>query len=249
MRYFTTIILVLAYCSLLAQTNVFTQKAIITPENIDSFIVFDKIFEKNETKPADQNKPSFEFRNGTRKILFIAGHATAHKREGNVKPADGGTGALALMLNKMLNVPVLYTTFLSESDPNFEDNNVFKDTLAKILTKIKPIFVIDLHASKSSRPYDIDFGTMNGISFLGRKDLLNKLKSNLKNEGLINQSGDFFSASENKTITKFVRKKNVPCIQLEINGNWLSADKSDLNAQRTAQLLQALFRFTNTTVN
>ena len=244
MRYFHTLLVTFFSFAIHAQ-NVFIQKAIVTVENIDSFIVFDKIFEKNETRPAPPNKASFEFKNGTRKILFIAGHATAHRREGDVKSADAGTGALALMLNKLLNVPVLYTTFLSESDPNFEDNNAFKDSLAKIVLKLKPIFVIDLHTSNASRPYEVDFGTMNGISFLKRKDLLDKLKVIFKNEGFINQSQDFFSASENKTITKFLHKRNVPCIQLEINANSLTADKGNLQAQRTAQLLQALIRFVN----
>ena len=246
MRYFHKFLAALI-CIALMSPNAFPQKAIITPENIDSMIVFERRFVKNENKPAPPDSSSFEFRSGTRKILFVAGHATAQKREGKTKPADGGTGSLAVELNKLLNVPVLYTVFLSESDPNFEDNNAFKDSLAKIISKLKPIIVIDLHASNTSRPYDVDFGTMKGISFLKRKDLLAKLKTVMKDEGLINQSQDFFSASKNQTITKFVHGRNIPCIQLEINGNWLQPEKGNLNAQKTAQLLQALFRFVNTT--
>ena len=246
MRYYLTVMAMLLCFAVYSQTS--TLKAIITPANIDSFISFDKVFVKNETKPAPADSASFEFKNGTRKILFIAGHATAHIRNGNTKSADNGTGALAVSLNKLLNAPVLYTTYLSESDPNFEDDNAFKDTLAKIVAKLKPIFVIDLHTSNSSRPYEIDFGTMDGISFLKRKDLLAKLKDIFKNEGLINQSQDFFSASENKTITRFLHDKNIPCIQLEINNNNLTPDKGNEQSQRTAQLLQALYRFVNTTV-
>jgi hypothetical protein len=248
MRSSIALLFVLAQNALQAQP-VGTQKAIVTPANIDSVILFEKTFSDHETTPAPPGKKSFEFIKGTRKILFVAGHATAHIREGKVKQADGGTGSLAVELNKLLNVSVLYSTFLSASDPNFEDNNEFKDTLAKIITKFKPIFVIDLHGSDPSRPYDIDFGTLKGISFLNRNDILNRLKNQLRNEGLINQSQDFFSASENNTITKFVRKKNVPCVQLEINKNWISAGAGNPFAQKTAQLLQALIRFTNATVN
>lgn len=248
MRYLTTLLFTLTHCALLAQTTIFTQKAIVTPTEIDSIILFEKVFVKNETTPAPGNTKSFEFKNGTRKILFISGHATAHIREGKIKQADGGTGSLAVELNKLLNVPVLYSTFLSQSDPNFSDDNEFKDTLAKIVAKLKPIFVIDLHGSNPFRPYDIDFGTMNGISFLKRKDLLNRLKILLQNEGLINQSQDFFSAKENQTITKFLHKRNIPCVQLEINANYISANKGSLNAQKTAQLLQALIRFTQVTI-
>ncbi len=245
MRYYLTVMAMLLCIAIYSQTS--TLKAIITPTNIDSFISFNKTFEQNENKPPPADSASFVFKNGTRKILFIAGHATNHKRNGDTKSADGGTGALAVSLNKLLNVPVLYTTYLSESDPNFEDDNAFKDTLAKIVAKIKPIFVIDLHTSNASRPYEIDFGTLNGKSFLKRKDLLAKLKTIFNNEGLNNQSQDFFSASENKTITRFLHDRNIPCIQLEINFNNLSPDKGNLQAQRTAQLLQSLYRFVNTT--
>ena len=243
MRYYLSLIGII--CCAVSQAQ---QKAIITPANIDSFISFDKNFVLNESTPAPPGKASFEFKTGTRKILFVAGHATAHMRNDQKKSADNGTGALAVSLNKLLNTPVLYTTFLSDSDPNFEDNNAFKDTLAKIVAKLKPIFVIDLHTSDPSRPYEIDFGTLDGISFRNRKDLFEKLKSIFKNEGLTNQSKDFFSAKENKTITKFLHGKNVPCIQLEINANNLNPEKGNLQAQRTAQLLQALTRFVNTSV-
>ena len=243
MRYYLSFIGML--CCFISQAQ---QKAIVTPANIDSFISFDKSFVLNESKQAPPGKASFEFKPGTRKILFVAGHATAHMRNGQQKSADNGTGALAVSLNKLANVPVLYTTFLSDSDPNFEDNNAFKDTLAKIVAKLKPIFVIDLHTSDPSHPYEIDFGTLDGISFRNRKDLFEKLKNIFKNEGLTNQSKDFFSAKENKTITKFLHSKNVPCIQLEINANNLNPEKGNLQAQRTAQLLQALIRFVNTSV-
>lgn len=249
MRHFLTIFMIMACWDLCAQPTPITPKAKVIPEHIDSIIFFEKKLAENYTTPAPPNKKSFDFKGGNKKILFIAGHATAHKRQGETKPADAGTGSMAIELNKLLKVPVLYTTYLSPSDPNFEDNNEFKDSLAKILIKIKPVFVIDLHGSNSFRPYDIDFGTMNGKSFLTRKDLFNNLKNVLKNEGLINQSQDFFSAAQNQTITKFVHGKGIPCIQLEINSNYISAKDGDLFGQKTAQLLQALIRFVDSLPN
>ncbi|MBC7827984.1 MAG: ketol-acid reductoisomerase [Chitinophagaceae bacterium] len=226
-----------------AQPNPLPPKARVVPDNVDSIIRFEKKFSENGSTPAPVNTKSFEFKTGNKKILFIAGHATAHIREGKIKPADAGTGSIVIELNKLLKVPVLYTSFLSPSDPNFEDQNEFKDSLAKIIAKIKPVIVIDLHGSNSFRPYDVDFGTMNGKSYLNRKDLFNALKMALKNEGLINQSQDFFSAEQNQTITKFVSRKGIPCIQLEVNSNYISAKDGDLFGQKTAQLLQALMRF------
>ena len=77
------------------------QKAIVTPDDIDSIILFEKKFAKNDSTPAPINTKSFEFKKGTRKILFVAGHATAHIREGKIKQPDAGTGSLAVELNKL----------------------------------------------------------------------------------------------------------------------------------------------------
>ena len=243
MRHFLISFIFLLGREINAQPVPVTPKATVTPEPIDSIISLEKTFSKNDSTPAPPNKKFFDFKSGNKKILFIAGHATAHIREGKIKPADDGTGSIAIELNRLLNVPVMYTTFLSPSDPNFVDANEFKDSLAKILVKINPIFVIDLHGSDAFRPYDIDYGTMNGKSFLTRKDILNNLKVALKNEGLINQSQDFFAAAQNQTITKFVSNRGFPCVQLEINSNYISAKDGDLFGQKTAQLLQALLRF------
>ena len=164
-----------------------------------------------------------------------------------MKQADGGTGSVAIELNKLSNVPILYTTYCSPSDPNYYDSNEFKDTLAKFLTELKPILVLDLHGSHPFRPYDIDFGTMNGKSYLTRKDFLDSLKIAFINEGLINQSQDYYSAEKNQTITKFISGRGIPCIQLEINSNYLSANLGNIYGQKTAQLLQALLRFISET--
>jgi len=175
MQHFILAVLFLLSREIYAQSVPVTPKAKVTPENIDSIISFEKTFAKNDSSPAPANKKFFEFKSGSKKILFIACHATAHFRNGDIKPADAGTGSIAIELNRLLNVPVMYTTFLSPSDPNFVDANEFKDSLARILVKIKPVFVVDLHGSDSFRPYDVDYGTMNRKSFLTRKDILNNL--------------------------------------------------------------------------
>lgn len=222
------------------------KKAIVTNKDIDSIIDIEKVFARNGSTTAPPGENWFEFRQGSKKILFIAGHATAQMRNGEIKQPDGGTGSLALKLYNQRDVSVLFTTYLSPSDPNYYNNNAFKDSLTKIVAKIKPIIVIDLHASHPYRPYDVDFGTMNGTSYLTKLSLFNRLKTILKSEGLLNQSQDYFPAAANQTITKFLYYKNIPCIQLEINANYLSPGGGDVHGQKTAQLLQALLRFIDT---
>lgn len=238
---------ILATWALNAQTGHKTQRAIVISANIDSMMVYEKRFSTNDSTPPPPNIKWYEYIKGKKNILVIAGHATAQTREGKIRQADAGTGSLAIELNKLTGVPILYTTWFTPSDPNYYDNNEFKDSLARLLIELKPVFVIDLHTSWPSRPYDIDYGTMKGRSYLNRKCFLRRLKKTFSHEGLINQSQDFFPAEKNLTITKFVSGKGIPCIQLEINANYLTPDLGNIYAQKTAQLLQALIHFINET--
>ena len=243
MKNLIIILFILISLTVEAQTIDQTQRAIVMPKNITSIIDSEKKLSENYTTPVPKDSSWFEYRTGTKNILIIAGHATAHTREDNIKRADGGTGSMAIELNRKMNVPVFFTKYLAPSDPNYYDDNAFKDSLAIILEQLKPEIVIDLHCSHPYRPFDIDFGTMNGKSYLNREDLLESLKLALNNEGLNNQSQDYFAAAKSQTVTKFVHSMGIPCIQLEINANYISADMGNVNGQNTAKLLQALIRF------
>jgi hypothetical protein len=238
---FFPLLLSMFYCE--AQVQFASRKATATPANLDSLIVYEKPFTAHNSVAAPVGTNWFEFKKGGRNILLTAPHATAQTREGKIKKADRGTGSLVVELSKLCNVHVLYTTYLSPSDPNYYDNNAFKDSLAKLLQKLQPVFVIDIHASDKSRPYDVDFGTLNGISLGSRSQLLDSLISQLHDCGIMNLSSNFFSAAIHQTDTKFVYSQGVPCIQLEINSNYLKPDQGGIFRQKSAQLLQALVRF------
>lgn len=229
--------------SIISNAQIKLEKAIVTPADIKDLIQCEKTFSENDSIPPPQDSLWYKYIPGNLKILFTAPHATSQTRERNIKQPDGGTGSFAVIINKLRNVPVLFTTYLSPSDPNFYDENDFKRKLSEIVDSIKPVIVIDLHGSNPIRPYDVDFGTMGGISYINRKDLFDSLSMELSSNSLENQSLDYFSAQTNQTITKYLYNKNIPCIQLEINSNFLSPDKGDIYAQKTAQLLQALLRF------
>jgi hypothetical protein len=187
---------------------------------------------------------------GEASVIVVAGHATAHVREGKPKEVDGGTGSLAVMINRLAGCPAIHTTYLSPSDPNYYDDNAFKAELARMIERHRPVMVLDLHGSNSSRPYDVDFGTIEGgKSLLGREDLLLRLAECLRNEGMRNFSQDFFPASRPGTVTRFVSERlGVPCVQLEINQNWLITSSEPelargMQYQRFAQVLQGIVRF------
>ena len=210
---------------------------------MDSLIAYEKPFTEHGTIAAAAGSNWFIFMNGEKNILVMAPHATAQTREGKIKIPDGGTGSLAIALHTLCNVPVLYTSYLSPSDPNYYDDNAFKDTLAKIIRLMHPLLVVDLHGSQESRPYDVDFGTLDGASLGNKPYLLDSLILQLQDCGIISLSSNFFSAATHQTDTKFVHSMGIPCLQLEINSNYLIHEQGGICRQKSAQLLQALVRF------
>ena len=223
------------------------EKAVITKEHVDEAASIEAELAKTYRTPPPEGQRWFRTLPGTSRVLVVAGHATAHMREGQQKPEDRGTGSLAVMLNKLAGCPVIYTTYQSPSDPNYYDDNEFKETLSQMIKQYSPVVVLDLHASHFNRPYDVDFGTMGGTSLLGRPILLQRLAAALKKEGLSNFSQDFFPAARQQTITKWVSQQGVPAIQSEFNSTWLlppgTSSEYALQRHRFAQLLQALTRF------
>lgn len=224
-------------------------KAIVTTTHIDSAKVLQYKFMKNDSVFAPKGENWFEYKISSKKILVIAGHATFHIREGETRVSDIGTGPLAVLLNQFDSVSSLYATYKAPVDPNFNDSNDFKKTILYLLDTLKPIFVIDLHTSDVARPYDIDFGTMNGRSLLGDSTLFKKLIMFVRQEGLINLSSNYFAAEKNQTITKWVSNHGYKCIQMEISSTFMRPELDDLMSHRFSQLYQALKRFIKTYPN
>ena len=188
-------------------------------------------------------EPWFTTREGNGRVLIVAGHATSQTREGKRKGPDSGTGSLALLVAELTDSPAIWTTRMSPSDPNYYDDNAFKAELARMIERHRPILVLDLHASHWLRPYDVDFGTMNGTSLPGRERWLRELAVILRDEGLHNLSRDYFAAAKNQTVTKFAAARGIPAMQLEISSTWLHPETGYLDGHRFAQLTQALVRF------
>lgn len=232
----------LAGCS--APHRALPEKAIVGVTAIEEAIQIQKEIDKHSHKHPPTGKSWFEVIEGSTPIIVTAPHATRPFLNGRYRFADGGgTAALAKMLNKLAGVTVIYTTYESPSDPNFYDDNEFKVALAGLIEKLHPRLVLDIHASNSYRPYDVDLGTMNGKSLRGNEALATDLIEILRAEGLGNISYNFFAASKNQTITKFATTHGVPAIQLEINKTWLVPAQDNLAAHRFAQLLQAMVKY------
>lgn len=221
-------------------------KALLKPAVVKEAIMITKEMDANRDVEAPEGKNWFEVVEGPTPIVVTAPHATSPFREGKRRFSDGGgTAALAIILNKMAGVSVLYTTYAGPADPNYDDDNAFKKALRELIEKQAPVFLLDLHGSHPFRPFEIDFGVMDGKSLLGRDDILTDLITMLENEGIINLSTNYFGASKTDTITKFASNLGVPSIQLEISSTWLTPQENSLNAHRFSQMLQALLRYIN----
>ncbi|MFK0311017.1 hypothetical protein ACIQUF_07185 [Pseudomonas sp. NPDC090233] len=153
------------------------------------------------------------------------------------------------MLNRLACTTVIYNQYLTTSDPNFYDNNPFKEKLADLIKTLKPVLVLDIHGSHDFRPYDVDVGTMNGKALLGNQRLQTSLIEHLRQEGIFNISDNYFAAEKNQTIARFASDRNVPTIQLEISSTLLRPSEEGIMAHRFAQLLQALTRYVRSTTN
>jgi len=226
-----------------APSDLAIPRAVITVENVQEAIRIEADLAPNYEVLPKEGEPWFAVERGPSRVLVVAPHATNPTREGKLRFADAGTGSLALMLHRLAQTTVIYTTKASPSDPNYYDDNDFKRTLADLIREVKPALVLDLHGSHFFRPYDVDFGTMGGKSLLADEKYLALLAQAFRQEGLVNLSLDYFAASKNETVTKWVSGLGVPCIQVEITSTRLAPRSGNLDAHRFAQLLQALVRF------
>ncbi|WP_145540826.1 MULTISPECIES: hypothetical protein [Yersinia] len=83
-------------------------------------------------------------------------------------------------------------------------------------------------------------------SLLGKDELVTKLITSLRNEGISNYSNNYFAASKNETITKFGAAHGVPTIQLEFSSIWMVPSDGNYESHRFAQLLQGMVRYVTT---
>jgi hypothetical protein len=223
------------------------ERAIITREHVAEAMAFEAELAKRYAQPAPPGESWFQVLPGDAKVLVVAGHATSHLRDGSYKSQDGGTGGLAVMLNRLAGCPTIINTYQSPVDPNYYDDSDFKRTLKDMIELHKPVLVIDIHGSSSGRPYDVDFGTVGGTSLLGRREYLERLAERLRREGMRNFSQDYFAASRKGTVTRFVSAMGVPCVQLELNSSWLPQPAGGpvdlIQRQRVGQVIQGMVRF------
>ncbi len=227
-----------------ACTHIDYQKAIVDVTDVQKAINVAKELDGRKDLSPPNGLKWFEVKKGALPVIVTAPHSAQPFREGKFRFSDGGgTAGLAVALHDICNITILYTTYPSPSDPNFYDENDFKIELSTLISEINPIMLLDVHTSHPYRPYEVDIGTMNGLSLVNDKQLIPALLDALKKEGFGNTSVDWFAASKNQTITKYASSKGVPSVQLEFSATRMVVDGDGLAVHRFAQTIQAVARF------
>ena len=138
-----------------APVDRYPQKALIEPKQVVSAIEREKELTEREGVAIPDGEQWFEVIQRRSPIILSAPHSTRPLREGKRRFSDGGgTAALALALGELTDATVIYTTYEGPSDPNYYDDNAYKEALAHLIQEKKPLLVLDFHGSHPYRSYD-----------------------------------------------------------------------------------------------
>ncbi|WP_221564564.1 N-formylglutamate amidohydrolase [Alkalihalobacillus sp. TS-13] len=174
----------------------------------------------NNKKGNISSKVPFDIKKGSVPILLSMPHSVVHLRNHKLKEADDYTGSIGLIVQSLTNCYSLYSTRLSEEDPNYVKDGLYKKELVQLIKRHNIAAVIDIHGASLKREFDIDLGTLHGKSIKHAyveniREIFNR--NNIKDV----RENDTFPATHTGTITSYVYTyTGIPCIQIEINGKY-----------------------------
>ncbi|GAB6151942.1 hypothetical protein JCM17380_06920 [Desulfosporosinus burensis] len=175
-------------------------------------------FYKTDKRVNPKQEDPFWFSIGNLPVLVSAPHAVRHFRHKKIKMSDQYTGSIVYLLNQLTGCHAIAATKLYGGDPNIDSPCIFKEKISEIVRQEKIKLVLDIHGAAREREFDIDFGTDDGRTLLGKDSLLETLKRNIQAFGFNKISYNHFSASGKNTIANFVASElKIPAVQVEIN--------------------------------
>ena len=172
-------------------------------------------------------------------ILFTAPHTMDQVREdGSIKLSEPYTKAIALYLNKHFNVNSMIKIKDTGLDANKDNRDEFKLELLRFIRDNDIKLVIDLHGSKKSRDFDIEFGTLNNLSV--DFSTIKELEESFSENGINNIK--YNNPFKGGAITKYVYGiKDVEVIQIEINRKYRDSN----NIKNIQKIVKSLENFIN----
>ncbi|HAZ16998.1 MAG TPA: hypothetical protein DCY49_03790 [Candidatus Jacksonbacteria bacterium] len=195
------------------------------------------MFSANQNTATPSGSQPFAWQIGAGAVVLTAPHAVNHIRDGSIKTVDYCTGPLARVLGDITGAPVLYQQY-KDIDPNYEDATPFKTSLSSYLTAHQEVtLVFDIHGASETHDWDIDLGTMNGISFPHFPTIVTAMTQTFTANGITNISNNDFTGgsladSSQKTVTRFVVVNGKDAIQIEANRRY----RCDTDSQTLAYI-------------
>ena len=183
----------------------------------------------------ENNKPSFTFFEGSKKVIFSCPHAVNQTRKGKTKLADVNTGPLGLALNQ-LGYPVLIKTKNCNDDANYDLISDYKKYLKKIIKNKCYYFCVDLHGLSAKRDILFCLGTNFGKNLNKNIDFAKIFfdiaqKNNFPKD-LISVDNPFHAPF--RTVSNFVhRHSKISAIQIEINSRIFKSEEQTISLLKT----------------
>lgn len=200
-------------------------------------------FVKTDRRHDPKKVPPFRYLSGRIPVLVSAPHAVRHFREKKIKPSDEFTGSIACLLHQLTGCHALAVTRLYGGDPNYDQSCIYKTYLSEICREHRIKLVIDLHGAAREHDFDIDIGTNNGESLLGKEKILRMLITSLEDAGLTRISQNLFSTANENIVARYTaRDLSIPALQLEINKMYRVPHQ---NGEAYCRLVAALTTFVN----
>lgn len=192
---------------------------------------------------AQAQDAAFVIRPGASAVFLSAPHSFEHVREGQIRAAEPGAGALAAMLGDELGCPFAYTTNCDE-DPNWDPHSQYRDRVHAAVQEGGCKFLIDLHQLNPARTVDIDLGTAGGANLVGRDWVVEAMTNEFVAQGFAQVLIDEpFAAKNPRTMAASTALAcGIPSVQVEINSRYLAPGYADFAPWRVYAALERIIR-------
>jgi len=180
-----------------------------------------------------EDKEYFEFRKGKIPILISAPHGARHWRDNNWKEEDEYTSSIAIKLAEQTGAYVIFVKNATREDPNYIEENRYKEAVSEVIKKYEIKFLLDLHGANKRRNFKVSVGIIDNdiekCSCPTFKEIIQRAFSVFQDE-IYNLDG--LTASHPGTITCFARNRlGIEAAQIEINAKFRIVDRKPESAK------------------
>jgi hypothetical protein len=148
---------------------------------------------------------------GVLPVLFSAPHAVAHPRQGRLKAADHGTGAVALAAALGAGAWAMTMLRTTAYDPNWDAQDPYKAHIGRLVASGAVRAVVDVHGMRDLS-LDIEVGTGGGATLPA--DRVEAVLACLEGYRLVRDAR--FAARRPSTVTQQAFAAGAVAVQLEL---------------------------------